>query len=219
MYVRIFYKSQKSLVIFLFEYNWNKRGFGKMFFFSLFCGTFLIVVVLQNLQVLACNTIVRCRACRSYINPFVTFIDQSRWKCNLCDRTNDRKMSTENRMSNIINQSSSCIVVPQEFYHDPVTHTVGDPQRRPEVRTATIEYIAPQEYSVRNWVLKQSLKRIFCLIIKVIGAFWDLIVLIGSPRLGRFRDLSVLFSFIKIFSDVFCFDQFRAIVLIFFDNC
>ena len=40
--------------------------------------------------------------------------------------------------------------MPQEFYHDPVTHTVGDPQRRPEVKTATIEYIAPQEYSVRK---------------------------------------------------------------------
>lgn len=35
------------------------------------------------------NTIVRCRSCRTYINPFVSFIDQRRWKCNLCYRVND----------------------------------------------------------------------------------------------------------------------------------
>ena len=35
------------------------------------------------------NTIVRCRSCRTYINPFVTFLDQRRWKCNLCYRVND----------------------------------------------------------------------------------------------------------------------------------
>ena len=29
--------------------------------------------------------IVRCRRCRTYINPFVTFIEQgTRWKCNMC---------------------------------------------------------------------------------------------------------------------------------------
>ncbi|XP_055346258.1 protein transport protein Sec24A-like [Paramacrobiotus metropolitanus] len=83
---------------------------------------------LSTLQVLTCTTIVRCRACRSYINPFVMFVDQQRWKCNLCDRTND---------------------LPHEFFHDPVTHTVGDASRRPELRTATIEFIAPQEYSLR----------------------------------------------------------------------
>jgi protein transport protein SEC24 len=29
--------------------------------------------------------IIRCRRCRTYINPFVTFIEQgTRWKCNMC---------------------------------------------------------------------------------------------------------------------------------------
>ncbi|MEQ2184260.1 hypothetical protein GOODEAATRI_005988, partial [Goodea atripinnis] len=41
------------------------------------------------LPVITSNTIVRCRSCRTYINPFVTFLDQRRWKCNLCYRVND----------------------------------------------------------------------------------------------------------------------------------
>lgn len=43
----------------------------------------------QQLPVITSNTIVRCRSCRTYINPFVSFIDQRRWKCNLCYRVND----------------------------------------------------------------------------------------------------------------------------------
>lgn len=46
---------------------------------------------LQQLPVITSNTIVRCRSCRTYINPFVTFLDQRRWKCNLCYRVNDGK--------------------------------------------------------------------------------------------------------------------------------
>nr|KAF6388761.1 SEC24-like protein B, COPII coat complex component [Myotis myotis] len=44
---------------------------------------------LTQLPVITSNTIVRCRSCRTYINPFVSFIDQRRWKCNLCYRVND----------------------------------------------------------------------------------------------------------------------------------
>ena len=38
--------------------------------------------------------------------------------------------------------------VPEEFSYDPVTKTYGDPQRRPEIKSATIEFIAPSEYMV-----------------------------------------------------------------------
>ena len=33
--------------------------------------------------------IVRCRACRAYINPYVKMIDRTKWQCNLCHRVNE----------------------------------------------------------------------------------------------------------------------------------
>ncbi|CAK1553420.1 unnamed protein product [Leptosia nina] len=83
---------------------------------------------LNHLPVIQCTTIVRCRACRTYINPFVYFIDAKRWKCNLCYRVND---------------------LPEEFQYDPVSKSYGDPTRRPEIKSATIEFIAPSEYMLR----------------------------------------------------------------------
>ncbi|XP_069354931.1 protein transport protein Sec24A [Maniola hyperantus] len=83
---------------------------------------------LNHLPVIQCTTIVRCRACRTYINPFVYFVDAKRWKCNLCYRVND---------------------LPEEFQYDPVSRSYGDPSRRPEIKSATIEFIAPSEYMLR----------------------------------------------------------------------
>lgn len=83
---------------------------------------------LHHLPVIQCNVIVRCRACRTYINPFVMFVDNKRWKCNLCYRINE---------------------LPEEFQYDPVTKTYGDPSRRPEIKSSTLEYIAPAEYMLR----------------------------------------------------------------------
>lgn len=40
-------------------------------------------------------------------------------------------------------------IVPEEFQYDPVTKSYGDPTRRPEIQSATIEYIAPSEYMLR----------------------------------------------------------------------
>jgi len=83
---------------------------------------------LTQLPVIQCQTIVRCRSCRTYINPFVYFVDQRRWKCNLCFRVND---------------------LPEEFQYDPMSNSYGDPSRRPEIKNATIEFIAPAEYMLR----------------------------------------------------------------------
>ncbi|GIY60339.1 protein transport protein Sec24A, partial [Caerostris extrusa] len=84
---------------------------------------------INSLSVIQCNTIVRCRNCRTYINPFITFIDQRRWKCNLCFRVND---------------------LPEEFLYDPSSRSYGDPARRPEIKNATIEFIAPSDYMLRH---------------------------------------------------------------------
>lgn len=83
---------------------------------------------LSHLPVIQCSTIVRCRSCRTYINPFVHFVDQRRWRCNLCYRVNE---------------------LPEEFLYDPVSKTYGDPSRRPECKSSTIEFIAPSEYMLR----------------------------------------------------------------------
>uniref|UniRef100_A0A8C5QJD4 SEC24 homolog A, COPII coat complex component n=1 Tax=Leptobrachium leishanense TaxID=445787 RepID=A0A8C5QJD4_9ANUR len=83
---------------------------------------------LSQLPVVTSSTIVRCRTCRTYINPFVSFLDQRRWKCNICYRVND---------------------VPEEFMYNPVTRVYGEPHKRPEVQNATIEFMAPSEYMLR----------------------------------------------------------------------
>ncbi|KAG8519436.1 Protein transport protein Sec24B [Galemys pyrenaicus] len=82
---------------------------------------------LTQLPVITSNTIVRCRSCRTYINPFVSFIDQRRWKCNLCYRVND---------------------VPEEFMYNPLTRSYGEPHKRPEVQNSTVEFIASSDYMV-----------------------------------------------------------------------
>ncbi|XP_055854481.1 protein transport protein Sec24A [Episyrphus balteatus] len=82
----------------------------------------------NSLPVIQCPNIVRCRLCRTYINPFVYFVDSKMWKCNLCYRVNE---------------------LPDDFQFDPATKTYGDVTRRPEVRASTIEFIAPSEYMLR----------------------------------------------------------------------
>ncbi|VDP86221.1 unnamed protein product [Echinostoma caproni] len=84
---------------------------------------------LSNLHTINSKVIVRCRSCRTYINPFVQFLDSGRrWRCPVCFLANS---------------------VPDDFYYDPGTQTYGDPSRRPEIRSATVEFIAPSEYMLR----------------------------------------------------------------------
>ncbi|CAH8517950.1 unnamed protein product [Schistosoma rodhaini] len=84
---------------------------------------------MSSLHTISSTTIVRCRSCRTYINPFVQFMDSGRrWRCSVCFLAN---------------------TIPDEFYYDPGTQTYGDPSRRPEIRSATVEFIAPSEYTVR----------------------------------------------------------------------
>ncbi|KAK5087361.1 COPII subunit [Exophiala xenobiotica] len=75
------------------------------------------------------QVISRCRRCRSYINPFVTFLDHGhRWRCNMCNLTND---------------------VPQAFDWDAAGGKSLDRWQRPDLNHAVVEFIAPQEYMVR----------------------------------------------------------------------
>src|SRR4051812_34519075 len=75
------------------------------------------------------TVISRCRRCRSYINPFATFLDHGhRWRCNMCNLTND---------------------VPQAFDWDHIGQKSVDRWQRAELNHGVVEFIAPQEYMVR----------------------------------------------------------------------
>ncbi|WVQ78173.1 protein transporter SEC24 [Cryptococcus sp. DSM 104549] len=75
------------------------------------------------------SVIARCRRCRAYINPFVTFIEGgNRWKCCMCGLSNE---------------------VPQLFDWDQAANKPADRWARKELNHAVVEYIAPTEYMVR----------------------------------------------------------------------
>lgn len=75
------------------------------------------------------NVIARCRRCRAYINPFVTFIEGgNRWKCCLCGLSNE---------------------VPQLFDWDQAEGKPADRWARKELNHSVVEFIAPTEYMVR----------------------------------------------------------------------
>ncbi|KAK9473823.1 protein transport protein SEC24 [Dipodascopsis tothii] len=75
------------------------------------------------------SIICRCRRCRSYINPYVTFTDQGRkWRCNVCNLSNE---------------------VPSAFDWDFQNQQQLDRWARPELNHAVVEFVAPPEYMVR----------------------------------------------------------------------
>jgi protein transport protein SEC24 len=76
------------------------------------------------------GAIVRCRRCRTYINPFCAFTDGGRrWRCNCCTHLNE---------------------VPVEYFCSlDASGRRRDWAERPELCTGSVEYIAPAEYMVR----------------------------------------------------------------------
>ncbi|XVF70817.1 hypothetical protein PTKIN_Ptkin11bG0192200 [Pterospermum kingtungense] len=74
--------------------------------------------------------IIRCRRCRTYVNPYVTFTDAGRkWRCNICSLLND---------------------VPGEYFANlDATGRRIDLDQRPELTKGSVELVAPTEYMVR----------------------------------------------------------------------
>ena len=74
--------------------------------------------------------VVRCRHCRTYINPFVQWVDNGRrWRCNLCGVSND--------------------VASSYFCHLGVNQLRQDRDERPELHSGSVEIVAPSEYMMR----------------------------------------------------------------------
>ncbi|XP_061367231.1 protein transport protein SEC24 A-like [Gastrolobium bilobum] len=78
----------------------------------------------------ASTGVVRCRRCRAYVNPYVTFTEAGRkYRCNMCTMLND---------------------VPSEYYAQlDATGRRVDLNQRPELTKGTVEYVAPAEHMVR----------------------------------------------------------------------
>ncbi|RIB11003.1 protein transport protein SEC24 [Gigaspora rosea] len=75
------------------------------------------------------TVIARCRRCRTYINPFVTFVEGGqKWRCNLCFLSNE---------------------VPSQFDWDLQTSQQANRWNRAELNHAVVEFVAPTEYMVR----------------------------------------------------------------------
>ncbi|XP_070051424.1 protein transport protein SEC24 A-like [Nicotiana tomentosiformis] len=74
--------------------------------------------------------IIRCRRCRTYVNPYVTFTDSGRkWRCNICALLNE---------------------VPGEYFaHLDASGRRVDLDQRPELTKGSVDFIAPAEYMVR----------------------------------------------------------------------
>ncbi|GMH74564.1 hypothetical protein TrST_g8776 [Triparma strigata] len=74
--------------------------------------------------------IIRCKRCRTYVNPFVAWLENGRrWRCNICGQLND---------------------VPSAYFcHLDEEGKRRDLDQRPELASGVVEYIAPQEYMVR----------------------------------------------------------------------
>ena len=83
----------------------------------------------EQVPLIADTVIARCRRCRTYINPFVQFIDNgNRWRCCMCSMSNE---------------------VPQLFDWDQQRNQPGDRWARAELNYSAVEFIAPTEYMVR----------------------------------------------------------------------
>uniref|UniRef100_A0A6N2M2Z1 Uncharacterized protein n=1 Tax=Salix viminalis TaxID=40686 RepID=A0A6N2M2Z1_SALVM len=74
--------------------------------------------------------IIRCRRCRTYVNPYVTFTDSgSKWCCNICALLNE---------------------VPGDYFAQlDATGRRIDLDQRPELTKGSVEFVAPTEYMVR----------------------------------------------------------------------
>jgi len=74
--------------------------------------------------------IVRCKRCRTYINAFVSWLENGRrWRCNICSQ---------------LNETASAY-----FCHLDERNQRRDKEQRPELSKSVVEWVAPSEYMVR----------------------------------------------------------------------
>lgn len=74
--------------------------------------------------------IVRCKRCRTYVNPFVSWVNNGRqWRCNICGYVNE---------------------VPHDYFsHLDANGERKDKDKRAELSKGSVELVAPSEYMLR----------------------------------------------------------------------
>lgn len=88
--------------------------------------------------------IVRCTACKSYINPFVEVIPPGlKWKCNICFTVNELSLPFHMIARNNFSPSTKFSLLNNAIYNH---HTYA----RTELRSTVYELHAPSNYSVRT---------------------------------------------------------------------
>jgi protein transport protein SEC24 len=76
------------------------------------------------------GSITRCRSCKSFINPFIQFIDNGiKWKCNLCNFDDNQ--------------------VPPGYDWDHITRQKTDRWCMPELNYGCVDYLATSEFLAR----------------------------------------------------------------------
>ena len=74
--------------------------------------------------------IIRCKRCRTYVNAFVSWLENGRrWRCNICSQVNETPSAY--------------------FCHLDEKNQRRDAAQRPELSKTSVEWIAPSEYMVR----------------------------------------------------------------------
>ena len=74
--------------------------------------------------------IIRCKRCRTYVNAFVSWLENGRrWRCNICSQVNETPSAY--------------------FCHLDKNNKRKDAEQRPELSKSAVEWIAPSEYMVR----------------------------------------------------------------------
>ncbi len=74
--------------------------------------------------------IIRCKRCRTYVNAFVSWLENGRrWRCNICGQ---------------LNETASAY-----FCHLDERNQRRDAAQRPELSESVVEWVAPSEYMVR----------------------------------------------------------------------
>ncbi|KAL0077644.1 Sec23/Sec24 trunk domain-containing protein [Phycomyces blakesleeanus] len=81
-----------------------------------------------NVPVVTDTIVSRCTRCKTYINPFVKFVNMADWQCNMCGLDNE---------------------VPRAFDWDEAQQQHTDRWSRLELNHGCVDFVAPAEYMVR----------------------------------------------------------------------